>query len=234
MTQKHQKAVYLAAIIVFVLFCGLVGWYIGVPMVRFAEDPEQFRSWVDSYGVWSRAVFIGMVILQVLVAFIPGEAIELAAGYAFGAVEGTLLSMAGIAIGSWIIFWLVRKFGIKMVEVFFTKKKISEVGFLKNTKKTKVIAFLLMLIPGTPKDFLSYFAGLTNLTVSQWLSIVLIARTPSVITSTVTGAAAGEEHYGLAVIMLVMTGLVSLAGIWYYRLLSKRENEQSGANGEAA
>lgn len=234
MTQKHQKAVYLAAIIVFVLFCGLVGWYIGVPMVRFAEDPEQFRSWVDSYGVWSRAVFIGMVILQVLVAFIPGEAIELAAGYAFGAVEGTLLSMAGIAIGSWIIFWLVRKFGIKMVEVFFTKKKISEVGFLKNTKKTKVIAFLLMLIPGTPKDFLSYFAGLTNLTVSQWLSIVLIARTPSVITSTVTGAAAGEERYVLAVVMLVLTGLVSLAGIWYYRLLSKRENEQSGANGEAA
>lgn len=234
MTEKHQKAVYSAAILVFLLFCGLVGWYIGVPMVRFAEDPEQFQAWVDSYGIWGRLIFVGMVILQVLVAFIPGEAIELAAGYAFGAVEGTLLSMTGIAIGSWIIFWLVRKFGVRMVEVFFTKKSISEVGFLKNTKKTKVIAFLLMLIPGTPKDFLSYFAGLTNLTLAQWLSIVLIARAPSVITSTVTGAAAGEEHYGLAVIMLVLTGAISAAGIIYYRWLCKQENKPGGAARDAA
>lgn len=224
-TEKQQKAVYIGAILVFVLFCVLVSWYIGVPMVRFAENPEQFRSWVDSYGIWSRVIFIGMVVLQVLVAFIPGEAIELAAGYAFGGVEGTLLSMIGIVIGSWGIFTLVRKFGVKMVEVFFSKQKLSEVGFLKNTKKTKIIAFLLMLIPGTPKDFLSYFAGLTNLTLSQWLCIVVVARVPSVVTSTVTGAAAGEERYVLAVILLILTGIISAAGIIYYRHICKQENE---------
>lgn len=234
MTEKHQKAVYLGAIIVFVLFCVLVSWYIGVPMVRFAENPEAFRSWVDSYGILSRLVFIGMVVLQVLVAFIPGEAIELAAGYAFGAVEGTLLSMAGIAIGSWIIFWLVRKFGVRMIEVFFTKEKISEISFLKNTKKTKVLAFLLMLIPGTPKDFLSYFAGLTNLTLSQWLCITIIARTPSVVTSTVTGSAAGEKQYILAVVMLVLTAILSCVGIIYYRWLCKEQKKMDAADDKAA
>lgn len=234
LTEKHQKALYIGAIAVFILFCVLVSWYIGVPMVRLAENPELFRDWVDSFGVWSRVIFIGMVILQVIVAMIPGEAIELAAGYAFGGFEGTVLSMIGIAIGSWIIFCLVRKFGVKIVEVFFDRNKIAEVSFLKNTKKTRVLAFLLMLIPGTPKDFLSYFAGLTNLTLSQWLCIVLVARTPSVVTSTLTGAAAGKEKYELAVFLLIVTALISGAGILYYRYLCKQENESCGVNDQAA
>lgn len=224
MTDKHRKILYSLSIVVFILFCVLVTRYVGIPMVRFAENPEQFRAWVDSYGNWSRVVFLGIVVLQVLVAFIPGEAIELAAGYAFGILEGTILSMAGIVIGSWIIFILVRKFGIKVVEVFFDQKKISEVRFLNTSKKTKVLSFLLMLIPGTPKDFLSYFAGLTQLTLKQWLLIVVIARFPSVLTSTVTGAAAGEEQYGLAIIMLIITSIISIAGILYYRRLCREEN----------
>ena len=195
-------------------------------MVRFAENPEEFRLWVDSYGALSRVIFLGMVVLQVLVAFIPGEAIELAAGYAFGIWEGTFLSMLGILIGSWIIFSLVRRFGVKIVEAFFDRQKISEVRFLNTSRKTRVLSFLLMLIPGTPKDFLSYFAGLTKLNLKEWLIIVLVARTPSVLTSTVTGAAAGEEQYILALVMLVITSGISIAGILYYRHLCREQNDQ--------
>ena len=200
---------------------------------QFAENPERFRLWVDSHGLWGRFIFLGMVILQVLVAFIPGEAIELAAGYAFGVWEGTFLSMLGIVIGSWIIFALVRKFGIKIVEVFFDRNKISEVRFLNTSRKAKVLSFLLMLIPGTPKDFLSYFAGLTQLTLRQWLVIVLFARLPSVLTSTVTGAAAGDERYVLAAIMLGVTSVISLLGVLYYRRICREENDRP-SDGKAA
>lgn len=233
MTEKHRKILYALSLIAFVLFCVFVSWYIGRPMVRFAENPELFRLWVDSHGLWGRFIFLGMVILQVLVAFIPGEAIELAAGYAFGVWEGTFLSMIGIVIGSWIIFALVRKFGIKIVEVFFDRNKISEVRFLNTSRKAKVLSFLLMLIPGTPKDFLSYFAGLTQLTLRQWLVIVLFARLPSVLTSTVTGAAAGEERYVLAAIMLGVTSVISLLGVLYYRRICREENDRS-SDGKAA
>lgn len=234
MTSKHQKAIYLLSILIFVVFCVLVSWFIGVPMVRFAENPELFRNWVNSYGIWSRIVFLGMVVLQVLVAMIPGEAIELAAGYAFGILEGTLLSMIGIVLGSWIIFLLVRRFGMKMVEAFFPENRIAEISFLKNSRKAKVLAFLLMVIPGTPKDFLSYFAGLTPLTLKQWLLIVLIARTTSVLTSTVTGAAAGGKRYALALAMLIVTGVVSTMGVLYYRRICKEENEKACSGEQVA
>ena len=225
MNEKHRKIVSVIAVIIFLVFMAAVGWFVGVPMVRLAEDPEAFRDWVDSYGILGRILFVGMVVLQVLVAFIPGEPVELAAGYAFGFVEGSLLTLLGFLIGSWIVFALVRKYGIKLVEVFFDSKKITEFRFLKNPKKTKVIAFILMLIPGTPKDFLSYFAGLTKLTTKEWLLIVAVGRLPSLITSSITGAAAGNENYVLSVVMLVITVIISAVGIVYYRNLCKKENE---------
>lgn len=225
MEQRHQKMVWIGAMLIFLLFCGLVGWFVGVPMIRLAREPEAFRLWVEQFGVLGKLIFVLMVFIQVLVALIPGEPVELAAGYAFGFWEGTLLSMIGIVLGSAVIFLLVRKFGVKLVEVFFANKEIKQLNFLKNNKKTAVIAFLLMLIPGTPKDFHSYFAGLTNLKLGQWLLIVTVARIPSLVTSTGTGAAAGDKNYLLAGFMLAITAVISLVGIIYYRRLSKESNK---------
>ena len=72
----------------------------------------------------------------------------------------------------------------------------------------------MMTIPGTPKDLLSYFAGLTPLTTAQWLGIVAVGRIPSVMTSVVTGAAAGEKNYVQALMTFAVTLAVSLAGIF--------------------
>ena len=225
MTQNRQKILWLTAVSACILFSFVVGWYVGVPMIRLAENPDAFRDWVDASGPWGRILFVGMVVIQVLVAFIPGEPVELAAGYAFGVLEGSLLTMTGFLIGSWIIFLLVRRFGVKLVEVFFSKEKIRQIGFLRNPKKALILSFILMAIPGTPKDFLSYFAGLTPLTLGQWLAIVTIARIPSLLTSTITGAAAGEENYLLSAIMLGITLIISGLGVLYYRKLTQQERQ---------
>lgn len=228
MTQKHTKMIAVIAAVIFVLFCCLVGYFIGVPMIRLAKDPAQFQTWVDSYGIWGRVLFVGMVVLQVVVAFIPGEPIELAAGYAFGFWEGTLLTLAGMVIGSWLIFLLVRRFGVKLVEVFFSPEKIRHFSFLKDPKKSEMLAFILMLLPGTPKDFLSYFAGLTPMSLKKWLLIVAIGRIPSLVTSTATGSAAGKGNYVLSAVMFLITLAVTIIGICYYRHICKQHKDTDG------
>ena len=80
----------------------------GVPMVRFASQPEKFRDWIASHGVWGALAFVGMVMAQILIAVIPGEPFEIAAGYAFGAWEGTLLYLLAATLGSLGVFFLVR------------------------------------------------------------------------------------------------------------------------------
>ena len=71
------------------IFIGAVGYLVGKPMVEFVREPERFRAWVDSSGFVSRVIFVGMVIFQLIIALIPGEPLEMGAGYAFGAWEGT-------------------------------------------------------------------------------------------------------------------------------------------------
>ncbi len=225
MSGKQQRAVAAAAVCIFIAVCAGLFIFVGIPMVRLAGEPEAFRSWVDDRGIWGRAMYVGIVALQVVVALIPGEPLELAGGYAFGALEGTALALLGIVVGSALVFGLVRRFGVKLVEVFFSRDRIESVAFLKNPKKTRIIAFLLMMIPGTPKDFLSYFAGLTKLRLLEWLAIVTVARIPSVIGSTISGGAVGSEDYLLAAITMGVTLVLSGAGILYYRHICKEQSE---------
>lgn len=226
MKNNRKRAIYIISVVIFLGFSLAAGWYIGAPMLRLAGQPEAFRKWVEASGIWGKLLFVGMVFLQVIVALIPGEPLELAAGYAFGAMEGTILSMIGIALGSIVIFLLVRRFGQEFVELFFPKQELKRLAFLKNPEIVKVLAFILMTIPGTPKDLLSYFAGLTPLTLKQWLKIVLIARIPSLVTSTLSGGAAGERQYLLSALMLGITVLLSGLGILYYRKLCKENGTE--------
>lgn len=224
MSEKQRKAVFMLALVIFAAVCIAVGWFVGKPMIELAGDPEVFRDWVDSFGFWGKLAYVGVMALQVVIVLIPGEPFELAGGYAFGALEGTVLALTGFVIGSALVFSLVRRFGVKMVEVFYTKDKIREMEFLRNPKKTKIIAFIIMMIPGTPKALISYFAGLTKLTMRQWLTIVAIARIPSLISSTIPGGAAGSENYVLAAVMMGVSLIISTIGVVYYRRI-RREQE---------
>ena len=90
LTKTQQKALGISAIAIAVIASALIIWLVGVPLIKFASQPEKFRVWVAAHGIGGRAAYIGMVILQVIIAVLPGEPFEIAAGYAFGAVEGTI------------------------------------------------------------------------------------------------------------------------------------------------
>ena len=163
LSDRTKKILAGASIAVFVILTLLIAWFVGRPLIHYIQEPEKFRAWVDSAGAMSRVYFLGIQILQVVVAIIPGEPIEMGAGYAFGAVEGTLLCMAGTIIGSMLVYFFVRRFGVKAVEIFFPIEKIENLRFLNTAKKRDALMFLLVFIPGTPKDLLAYFAPTVDL-----------------------------------------------------------------------
>lgn len=224
LTEAHKKKIYLFAIIVALIFIGAVGYLVGKPMVEFVREPERFRAWVDSSGFVSRVIFVGMVVFQLIIALIPGEPLEMGAGYAFGAVEGTILCIIGCVIGSALVFLFVRRFGVKLVEVFFPREKIRSLRFLQDSRRLDLLTFIVFFIPGTPKDLLSYFIGLTDMKLGTWLLITAVARIPSIVTSTVTGDALGLKDYQFALIAFGVTLALSLVGILVYRRLSARRH----------
>ncbi len=221
----NKKALGLLAVLVFILFSAAVGWFIGRPMIKLVGEPEQFRDWVDGHGIWGRLIFIGMMVLQVICALIPGEPFEIGAGYAFGAIEGTALCLIGITLGCLVVFLFVRRYGVRLVEVFFSREKIDSVRFLQNTRRLELLIFIVNAIPGTPKDLLSYFVALTKIKLSTWLLIVVVSRIPSVVTSTVGGSALGMENYVFAIVTFAVTLVVSGIGVLIYNRIRRGREE---------
>ena len=213
---KKRKVLFAAALIAALLLIAALGVLVGVPLVRFASEPEHFRDWVDARGIWGRLAYIGMVLFQILIALIPGEPFEIVGGYAFGAVEGTLLCLAASTAGSILVFLLVRRFGMRLVGVFFSRDKLNSLRFLRSTPKRDFLFLLFFMLPGTPKDLLSYFAGLTDIRFPVWLLICSFGRIPSIITSIVGGDALGEGNYTYAILVFAVTLAVSGVGLFVY------------------
>lgn len=225
LTQKQKKTAALAALILFILLSLAVFWFVGRPMVRFAKEPERFRALVDSLGIWGKAAYVGMCMLQVVVAIIPGEPLEICGGYAFGGVWGSILCLLGLFLGSVIVFWLVRKLGQPMAEIFFSPEKLEKLHFLKDSPKRNFLFWLIFTVPGTPKDLLCYFAGLTDIRWGTWLLLCSVGRLPSVLTSTVGGSALGGKSYLFAALVFGGTLLLSLVGLLIYRSVCRRHEK---------
>lgn len=225
LTDKQKKIISIAVIIALIVFSAAVAWFVGKPMIKLVFSKGAFSEWVDSHGIWSRFIFIGMVIFQVVIALVPGEPLEIGAGYAFGAVEGTILVVVGITLGSVMVLGLVRKFGVKLVEVFFDIEKIKKLKFLQDEKRLDFITAVVFFLPGTPKDLLTYAVGLTDIKFSRFLLIVSVARFPSVITSTIGGSALGMANYKFAIIVFALTAVISLAGIAIYNYICRKKGK---------
>ena len=229
LSRKQQKTISIASFCTLLLMLVLLCAVIGRPMVRFASDPDKFRDWVEGHGVWGMLAYMGMVAVQVLAALIPGEPLEIAGGYAFGAVKGTLLCLLAASLGSAAVICLVRRYGMRLVEVFFPKEKIQSLRFLRSSPKRTLLFLLIFMLPGTPKDLLCYYAGLTDIRLPVLLIICSLGRFPSIVTSTAGGDALGEESYLFAVIIFAATFVLSALGLFIYNMLCKRHEKSTPA-----
>lgn len=223
---RKKRIRSLAALAAFTVVSVILFATVGKQIVRFVSDSEAFRAWIDSHGFVGKLAYIGIIALQIIVAIIPGEPIELVGGYAFGAWQGLLLAEIGILLSSATVFLAVKKWGVRAVEAFFPVEKIRSFSFLQNDTRRNAIVFLIFFIPGSPKDVLTYFVGLTPMTLAQWLFITTVARIPSVLSSTLTGAAMGESRFFAAAVIYGLTALLSLAGALVYRKFMAKKGEK--------
>ena len=219
---RKRKLLAGFSVAVILLLVVLVTLFVSRWLRSFSQ--EVFRDYIRSFGALGWLVLLGLQILQVFIALIPGEIVETAAGFVFGPWLGTVICYLGICIASTLIFSLTRRYGVKWVEIFVSREKIMELRFLNTEQKRNNLIFLLFFIPGTPKDLLTYFVGLTDIKLSAFLWLSMVARIPSVIMSTFGGHLLGEERYIGAVVLFGITGLLSLGGmLCYNRYLKKKE-----------
>lgn len=222
--QKNQNRIWLlglgaAAMLLLCVAC--------VPLIRWMTRPE-FGPWlqqqVSALGVWGALAMLGVQMLQVVVAVIPGEPVELAAGAMYGAFGGLALCLAGCLIGSAGVFSVVRRKGRAAFERTSLSARLAQYRFLQDETRLEGLVFLLYFIPGTPKDILVYVCALSPLPLGRFLFLSTLARIPSVVTSTWAGASFAENDLWLTLAIFLCTGLLGMGGIWFQKRFLAKKN----------
>ena len=173
----------------------------------------KIRAWIQSWGAVAPRVFIGVQAVQVIVFAIPGEVVQIAGGYLFGGGLGILLSMAGILLGSTAAFFLSRLLGRPFVAAVIPAAQLERVERLLESRSSRIVFFLLFLIPGVPKDILCYVAGLTPMPFLFFLGVSTVGRLPGIVGSSLIGGAARSSRWVALVVLSAAAIVLFVAGL---------------------
>lgn len=219
------------------LFLGLIiglSIFFAPKITGIIKEPELFRQYILSFKGIGILIFMLFQVLQVIIAVIPGEFIQIAGGYIYGTWLGTLYSLMGIMTGYCIVFSLSRLLGYGLVKILVKENDLERFKFLINDPKSEIILFMLFLIPGLPKDMMVYIAGITPIKAINFFIIILIARIPAMLGSSYIGSHLEQKNYTAVIIMSVAAGLLFIIGLvfkdkiinWVHNFRNKKNKDK--------
>ena len=205
MDKKTKLKIFKVSLfIIVVIILTVITVYLFPVMKNLSTKEGQiaFKEKVTNSGIYGILLLFLIQIIQIFLFILPGEPIEILAGMCYGWFWGTVFIMISSAFIATLIFMLVRKIGKQFVYDFSDEekiKKLEESNMFQKPEKLELILFILFLIPGTPKDLLTYLAGLLPVRLSRFIVLSTIARIPSIVTSTIAGAniAIGDWKKGI-------------------------------------
>lgn len=211
--EKNNKTIAIIKLILLVIIvAGIPAFlYFRYGSGVFSKDTAQ--QVVEYLKLNSRAAFLIIIVLQIIqvvVCFLPGQPIQFAASYMFGVGIGFMLSLIGAVIGTAISFHLAKFLGSDAMHLFFGEEKVEEYQRRLNSGRGLLLAFLIYLIPGVPKDLVSYAAGLSEMKFKPFLLVSAIGRSPAMLGSLLLGHFYGKQDYRSMIILAVIVAVILL------------------------
>lgn len=228
---KNNKKKILI-IILSILFFSIISFacYKLFPLLFSLKDPanqEKFKTYIKNMSWKGWLTILLIQILQVFIAFIPGEIVEIISGMLYGAVGGLFICLLGIFLGSLLIFYTIKIFANKSIPKL--KEKLKTYNFLNNPKKIHIYLFVIFLIPGIPKDIFIYLIPFLPIKFIDYLIISSIARIPSILSSTIVGKSFIDGNYLTSIIVFSVFFSLGIIGILFRdKLISlfKKHNKE--------
>ena len=181
------------------------------------SDRDKVRDFIASFGLGAPLVFMGIQILQVIFAPVPGEATGFIGGYLFGVLKGFIYSSVALAIGSWINFSIGRFLGVRYVRKLIPADKFEKFDSMLK-RQGIIVLFLLFVFPGFPKDYLCLFLGLSTLPLKVFILLTSVGRMPGTFLLSLQGTYLFEENY-------VVLGIVAaVCAVLFVVIFRYREN----------
>ena len=180
------------------------------------QHGEQLRKTILAKGVFAPLIFIGLQILQVVIAPIPGEATGAFGGYLFGALPSFAYSSIGLTIGSCLAFMIARLLS-DLIRRRLEQSAIYQRFNHLVSKGDFVIPFVLFLIPGFPKDSLAYLLGMSHMPLPVFLFITGVGRMPGTLLLSFQGAEIYQGNYLKFLVLLAISAIIAIPYALYHK-----------------
>lgn len=216
-----------------VLFVVLIGGIVALlwPSLSQIFQPDGIDRVIESIksqGVLGALILLGVQFVQIVVAFIPGEAVQVAAGMLYGPVLGSLLILVGCIISSAVIYQIVHSLGAPFVRDMVSKEHLEKFYEFERSGKLSLIVFVLFLIPAMPKDVFTYLVPLTSMRLRTFLLLTTIGRIPGVIVSTYAAAGLAEGDIKTSLIIFAVAAVIVIICIIFRNRIMRALGNTSG------
>ncbi len=179
-------------LLAFILLSPLKGWT--THTMTLLGDKEAARTYILSYQPYSALYFIGLQIFQVIIAVIPGELAGFVGGFIFGSGLGFFYSTIGLILGTCIAVVIGRIFERVFLEKIIPQRLLDR--FSSRIERWGLLSvFIFFLMPGVPKDYMSYLIGLTRLPLVPFIIVSSLARMPGTLVLSLQGAKVFEGDW---------------------------------------
>lgn len=211
-------AALLLAFAVWRVALGAPNW---LPVLRLYTDHAFLHDRLRALGWLAPAVFILIQAMQVVISPIPGEATGFLGGYLFGVALGFVYSTIGLVLGTMAAFWVGRWLGAPIMARYVPPQVIERFGFLLKAEGA-VLAFVIYLIPGFPKDIVSYVFGMSPMPAWIFLLVSTLGRMPGTWVLSAQGARTATGQYVQLALLTAVVAAVAIPLFWYRHAILDR------------
>ncbi len=190
---------------------------------------DAMREFVASYGAYAAAVSFLLMILQSVAAPLPAFLLTITNANLFGWWQGAILSWTSAMAGATVCFWIARILGQDVVEKIITKAGLQSVDqFFERYGMHSVL--ICRLLPFVSFDFVSYAAGLTQMSFWSFFVATGIGQLPATIVYSYVGGMLTGGAQMLVTGLLVLFALGVLAMMLKSLYTKKTSEDQAPAD----
>lgn len=229
--KMDQATIYkFVGLVVFFILMGIVIACIWPYISEIFEEGglERVTAQVRDAGIGGVFILLAFQFLQIVVAFIPGEVVQMAAGIIYGPWLGALIILIGCIISSAFVFVLVHKLGAPFVQAMVPKKYMDKLRKFESSPKFNIIVFVLFLIPGMPKDVFTYITPLSHMRLGTFLALTNTARIPGIVVSTYAADGLVEGRIWESVIIFLILAIISILALLFYNKIINAIEKKTG------
>lgn len=205
-------ATLLVAFVVWRVALGAPAW---LAPLRLYTDHAFLHERLRALGWLAPVAFILIQAAQVVISPIPGEATGFLGGYLFGLTLGFVYSMIGLALGTMAAFGVGRWLGAPVVARYVPVRVMERFGFLLEAEGA-VLALVIYLIPGFPKDIVSYLFGMSPMPAWVFVVVATLGRIPGTWVLSAQGARVATRQYVQVALLTALAATIAIP-LHYYR-----------------